>query len=260
MHLLMEASLRLKLFPGTFEYMSETIFAGLDDGEIFDSSRPDGYYNSASDEDIIAYLEENEDAIAFFGFAYYKENEETVAAAAIENMDGAFVAPTPESVGDGSYNPLARRIYMNLLADPSTMQYTAPFVHFGLSSKGDELVGNTGYVPIQQSDKAEMTARLNMCPPGGEIMIAGSSTVRPVAELWAEHYMEMCPTTVISVEGGGSSNGAGRVCGDESRGAPVEIGNMSRNWKLTEAIRTNNGILACLVGDVSRSAIQIEVS
>ena len=149
---------------------------------------------------------------------------------------------------------------MNLLANEGVMEYTAPFVHFGLSPKGDDLVGNTGYVPIPQSDKDEMTARLNMCPAGGDIMIAGSSTVRPVAELWAENYMKICPTTKITVEGGGSSNGAGRVCGEESRGTPVEIGNMSRDWKDTEAEEGNNGVFECLVGDTSRSALQIEVS
>lgn len=245
---------------GTYEYMSETIFADLDNGEIFDSNRPDEYFNSASDEDIIAYLDDNADAIAFFGYAYFKENEDTVSAAAIQNADGDFVAPTAESVGGGSYNPLARRIYMNLLVDESVMKYTVPFVEFGLSTEGDGLVSITGYVPIQETDKDEMQARLNLCPPGGTIAIAGSSTVRPVAELWAEHYKEICPTTVITVEGGGSSNGAGRVCGEVARGTPVDIGNMSRDWKDSEANDVGDGLMECLVGDTARSAYQIEVT
>ena len=49
---------------GTYEYMSETIFADLDNGEIFDAARPDTYFNSDVDEAIVAYLEANADAIA----------------------------------------------------------------------------------------------------------------------------------------------------------------------------------------------------
>jgi len=180
---------------GTYEYMSETIFADLDNGEIFDAARPDKCFNSATDEEIMAYLAGDADAIAYVGFAYYKSNEEAVSAATIQNEEGEFVAPDSTTVGDGSYNPLARRIYMNLLTAEDTMMYTGHFVQFGLSMMGDSLVSNTGYVPLPPADKMEMTARLNMCPPGGEIAIAGSSTVYPVAELWAAHYMNICPTT-----------------------------------------------------------------
>ena len=88
---------------GTYEYMSETIFADLDNGEIFDSSRGGGYFNSANDEDIIEYLGANEDAVAFFGFAYYSENTETLSAAAIENSNGEMITPDPTTVGDGTY-------------------------------------------------------------------------------------------------------------------------------------------------------------
>ena len=64
----------------------------------------------------------------------------------------------------------------------------------------------------------------------------------------------------ITVEGGGSSNGAGRVCGEEERGTPVDIGDMSREWKDTEAVERDGYVYECLVGDTTRSAIQVDVA
>ena len=86
---------------GTYEYMSETIFADMDNGEIFDSARSEAYFSSADDTELVGFLQENEDAIAYFGFAYYQENTDTLSAAAIENADGSMIVPDADSVGDG---------------------------------------------------------------------------------------------------------------------------------------------------------------
>lgn len=93
------------------------------------------------------------------------------------------------------------------------------------------------------------------CGPVGSFSIAGSSTVLPIAEAWATAYSASCPGVSISVEGGGSSAGAGRVCANEEKGTPVEIGDMSREWKDTEAIPDDQTpyIYNCVAGDTSRS-------
>jgi ABC-type phosphate transport system substrate-binding protein len=98
------------------------------------------------------------------------------------------------------------------------------------------------------------------CGPDGSFSIAGSSTVLPIAMLWAEGYSAICTGTEITVESGGSSAGAARVCADETSGTPVEIGDMSRPWKDTEATAAGDGVYNCVVGDTSRSAIQIDVA
>jgi ABC-type phosphate transport system substrate-binding protein len=86
---------------GTYEYFAETVFADMDNGESFDVDRPDGYFNSAADPDIIAFLTDNADAIGYVGYAYYQENQDAVTAAAIENADLVFVAPDATTVADG---------------------------------------------------------------------------------------------------------------------------------------------------------------
>jgi len=150
---------------------------------------------------------------------------------------------------------------MNVLDDEESLMNSFPFVNFGLSTEeGQALVSETGYVNIPGDEQLAMIGRMYHCPEGSTIHIAGSSTVEPVAQEWSKAYMEHCPATNITVEGGGSSNGAGRVCGEEERGEPVEIGNMSREWKDTEAEQLEDGTMQCLVGDTERSAIQVEVS
>ena len=62
------------------------------------------------------------------------------------------------------------------------------------------------------------------------------------------------------VEAGGSSDGAGRVCNNTERGTEVDIGNMSREWKDSEAATTDGYTFDCVAGSASRHAIQVDVS
>ncbi|CAE7887663.1 sphX, partial [Symbiodinium necroappetens] len=73
------------------------------------------------------------------------------------------------------------------------------------------------------------------CVSCSEIKVAGSSTVFPVANGWA-NAMENASNITITIEGGGSSSGARRVCKDRTDPDHVDIGDMSRNWKSSEAL------------------------
>lgn len=125
---------------GTYEYFLETVLADHDNGETFALNRPNGYVNSALDEDLVAYVLDNGNAISYFGYSYYFQNSDTLYAAAVKNGAGRYITPNEQSVGDGSYEPLARRIYMNLHDDMAALEATAPFVKFGMSDEGRELV------------------------------------------------------------------------------------------------------------------------
>ena len=76
------------------------------------------------------------------------------------------------------------------------MQKTRPFLANDQSDSGSALVASTGYVVIPDNDKLLMLSRAGadggvdlssiVCGPDGAISVAGSSTVFPVANLWAE--------------------------------------------------------------------------
>jgi len=63
----------------------------------------------------------------------------------------------------------------------------------------------------------------------GQIQIAGSSTVQPLAEVLAEAFMDQHPGLTIEIQGGGSSMGV-TSAGERT----VDIGNASRNVKQSE--------------------------
>ena len=146
---------------GTYEYFLETVLSDHDNGESFDLNRPGfGYKNSAVDEELVAYIDEFAESISYFGYSYYYTNRNVLSAVAIENKAGHQVLPTPETIGDGTYNPLARRIFMNLYNDEKSLENTVPFVSFGLSHP--HLVEATGYVAIPEIDVLEMKSRMRL--------------------------------------------------------------------------------------------------
>jgi phosphate transport system substrate-binding protein len=63
----------------------------------------------------------------------------------------------------------------------------------------------------------------------GQIQLAGSTTVQPLAETLAESFMGMNPDLVIEIQGGGSSVGV-----TSAGEGTVDIGNASRNVKDSE--------------------------
>ena len=161
---------------GTYEYFSEAIFADIDNGEIFDAERPGffGYFNSELDEEVEEYLEGNRNAIGYFGYAYYDANRDKITAAAIQNDAGVFVEPTADTVGDGTYNPLARRIFMNALhgAGRAIINKNRSFLDMGLSARGDVMVSAVGYVPLPLAVRGDVAGRMQVGPCfSGENMV-----------------------------------------------------------------------------------------
>lgn len=218
------------------------------------------------------YVETNPESIAFFGGAEASQvgNLELVAILNPDKM--TFVLPERENIENGQYSPLSRRLFMNVLDAPGSLLLTRPFINFALSA-GLELIPLTGLSPIPQWSTSVMHTRLETssgvrheaivaegCGPGGQISIAGSSTVLPIARVWAAMYEIGCDTTTFSVEGGGSSSGAGRVCGNLDRGDPVEIGNMSREWKDSEGVSSDDFLFQCRAGDTTRSVGKVPVA
>ena len=256
---------------GTFEYFCEV---ALEEVCSFRTGQ-----QSADDNVLVTALVGNGDAIGYFGYAYYVENQDTLTAAPIRNGDGVYVTPTSTTVRDGSYEPLSRPLFMNVHINAASLVKTIPFIVYGLDTHaGQEAVAEVGYVALNDAQLADMmhrrltvlavtytdsdySLRGELCGQGQTITIAGSSTVKPLAEAWAQDFQAFCSGYTISVEGGGSGAGAGRVCGNSAKGTPVNIGDMSRDWKATEASRGTDGYtMSCLAGDTTITVTQLTVA
>ncbi len=72
-------------------------------------------------------------------------------------------------------------------------------------------------------------------PSGGELTVAGSTSIQPFADKWAEVFMEEHSGVGINVQGGGSSAGI-QAC----KAGACEIGMSSRDLKESERTSTKS--------------------
>ncbi|GAB4227677.1 MAG: PstS family phosphate ABC transporter substrate-binding protein [Elainellaceae cyanobacterium] len=125
---------------GTFDYFTEAIV-----GETR-SSRSD-YAASENDEDLVRGLRSDPSGLAYFGYAYYEENQRLLKPVAIDNGNGP-VLPSNESVVDGQYQPLSRPLFVYINVDSlESNPELQEFVEFYLLN-AETFAKAVGYVPL----------------------------------------------------------------------------------------------------------------
>jgi phosphate transport system substrate-binding protein len=136
----------LKLFgpgadSGTFDYFTDAI-----NGKE-KSSRGD-FTASEDDNVLVQGVSRDVNAIGYFGLAYYVENKDKLKAVPIVNKGSSRgVSPSLETVMDGTYQPLARPIFIYVsdkgLAKPEVKEFIEYYI-----KHAPELVKEVGYVPL----------------------------------------------------------------------------------------------------------------
>ena len=89
---------------GTFDYFTEEI-----NGEV-DASTSFGQ-QSEDDNVLVSGVAGDTNAIAYFGYAYFVENSDSVKAIGVDGGEGC-VEPTEETINDNSYAPLSRPLFI----------------------------------------------------------------------------------------------------------------------------------------------------
>jgi phosphate transport system substrate-binding protein len=125
---------------GTFDYFTEAIM-----GEE-DASRPD-YAASEDDNVLVQGVGGDVNALGYFGYAYYIENQNQLRAIGVDNGNGC-VEPTPETVKGGEYAPLSRPLFIYVDRAELDRPEVAEFVRFYMERAAD-LVTEVGYVPME---------------------------------------------------------------------------------------------------------------
>src|SRR5688572_8733685 len=124
---------------GTYDYFTEAIVGKAK------SSRGD-YTASEDDNVLVQGVANDRNALGFFGFDYYTENQKKLKAVAIDGGKGS-VAPSAKTVEDGTYQPLSRPIFIygskKAIAKPEVKE----FVEFYLKN-APALVQAVKYVAL----------------------------------------------------------------------------------------------------------------
>ncbi len=135
---------------GTYDYFMEAVDTG---GE----SRGD-YTASEDDNVLVQGVTGDNNGLAFFGYAYYAENEDRLKLVEIDNGDGC-VAPSPETIGDGSYQPLSRPEFIYVKASVAKDPDVQAFVNYYISPDNSYLVDEVGYVSLPDSVNEKVLER-----------------------------------------------------------------------------------------------------
>jgi phosphate transport system substrate-binding protein len=127
---------------GTFDYFTEAV-----NGKE-KASRGD-FTASEDDNVLVQGVSRDKNALGYFGYAYYAENQDKLKAVAIHNGKD-YVMPSAQSVEDGSYQPLARPIFIYVSLKSADKPEVKQFVEFYLKN-APKLVKEVKYVPLPAS-------------------------------------------------------------------------------------------------------------
>lgn len=176
-------------------------------------------------------------AVGFFGYAYYQNQQDDLQAVSVDS-----VYPSTEALAAGEY-PLARPLF--IYSDPKVMEAkpeVAAFVDFYLAN-ASEAMSEVGYFAASPEEIQQARDDLNALgiPTGtdaqgewtGEgIVTAGSSTVAPVTVKIAERFLaDTGYRGGIETDVIGSRAGIQRFCIDRD----ADVANVSRAMTRQEA-------------------------
>jgi phosphate transport system substrate-binding protein len=140
----------LKLFgagadSGTFDYFTEAI--------VGKSKSSRGDFTASEDDNVLVQgVSRDTNALGYFGYAYYAENQSKLKAVPIIEKPGKpAVLPSMNSVIDGTYQPLSRPIFIYVSVKAFERPEVKKFVDYYLAH-GAKLAKEVKYVPLP--DKA----------------------------------------------------------------------------------------------------------
>jgi phosphate transport system substrate-binding protein len=138
----------MKLFgpgadSGTFDYFTEAV--------VGKSKSSRGDFTASEDDNVLVQgVSRDVNGLGYFGYAYYIENKDKLKAVPIVNDKGQAVEPSMEAVLKGSYNPLARPIFIYVNAKSLGKPEVKEFVEYYMTN-GAALAKEVKYVPLPDS-------------------------------------------------------------------------------------------------------------
>jgi phosphate binding protein len=142
---------------GTYEFFKEEVL-------IDDEYRPDSITLPTTGA-MVQEVSQNTRAIGYIGFAYL---DETVSALALDKGHG-FIEATEENVRNEDY-PLARSLQYYTDGEPTGL--TKEFIDFIMSTTGQEIIANVGYISIPYEEEEIIKKTTSSSNSGG----SGSKT------------------------------------------------------------------------------------
>jgi phosphate transport system substrate-binding protein len=137
---------------GTFDYFTDEI-----NGEE-GASRAD-YTPSEDDNIIVEGVSGSEGGLGYLGYTYYEENTDKLKAVEIDSGSGC-VAPSAETVQDGSYTPLGRPLFIYpAITSIGDNEAFAAFLDYYVEND-DTIAEAAQYIPLSDDQKSTLESEL----------------------------------------------------------------------------------------------------
>jgi phosphate transport system substrate-binding protein len=163
---------------GTFDYFKEAVVGK--EGKI----RAD---MSVSEDDnvLVRGVAGDKGAVGFFGYAYYVANKEKVAAVQVVNpKNSKAVAPSEQSIEDGTYAPFSRPLFLYVNKASLGKPAVAAYVSFAMANAA-KFSAEVGYVKLPAAIYDRAKANLAAGRTGSQMMGPdGKDREGPLADLY----------------------------------------------------------------------------
>jgi phosphate transport system substrate-binding protein len=124
---------------GTYDYFTEVI--------VGESGSSRGDYTASEDDNVLVQgIATDKYGLGFFGLAYFQENKDRLKLVSVDSGTGPIV-PSVESVGNGTYAPLSRPIFIYVNSLAAERPEVQAFVNFYLDNAG-LIAEEVGYIPL----------------------------------------------------------------------------------------------------------------
>ena len=128
---------------GTFDYFTSVV-----NGEA-QASRGD-FTSSERDNVLVQGVSGDKSSLGYFGYAFALENRDILKVVAVDGGNGC-VAPTNETINDGSYSPLSRPLLMYVAREAADVAAVRDFVRYHISPDREQLIEEVGFVAFPAS-------------------------------------------------------------------------------------------------------------
>jgi phosphate transport system substrate-binding protein len=171
---------RLVLFgagtdSGTFDYFTAAI--------VGKEKASRGDYTGSEDDDVLVQgVSRTKGALGYFGLAYYENNQDKLKLVAIDNGSGP-VKPSRETVLNGTYQPLARPLFIYVSVKALERPEVAEFVKFYIQNAG-KLAEEVGYIGLPENVLALVKERVERRITGSAFGAHGSQVGVKLEDLY----------------------------------------------------------------------------
>ena len=157
---------------GTYDYFTEAVVGKAK------SSRGD--YNASEDDNVLVKgVSSDKNALGYFGLAYYTNNADKLKLVPINDGDEANgkggILPTPETVANGTYQPLSRPLFIYVNTKAADRADVKAFINFYLDN-ASVLSKEVGTIPLS-AEVYPLVKKKFEAKKAGSVFAGGKKTV-----------------------------------------------------------------------------------